>query len=165
MLSKSKKEKGKTGRDFTKLKTPHTYAIIFFVVIACWLLTFLVPAGKFSTHTIEYVDSNGEVSTRTVLMADTFRYSYNLNTDAVQEFLTEMSQNDELMEELGVDKDALADFLGTDSSSWTQADLDELGLTDDVLYGQYGDAIYDTSQKLHKTARFGERKILAASAS
>ena len=153
MLSKSKKEKGKTGRDFTKLKTPHTYAIIFFVVIACWLLTFLVPAGKFSTHTIEYVDSNGEVSTRTVLMADTFRYSYNLNTDAVQEFLTEMSQNDELMEELGVDKDALADFLGTDSSSWTQADLDELGLTDDVLYGQYGDAIYDTSQKLHKTAK------------
>lgn len=153
MLSKSKKEKGKTGRDFTKLKTPHTYAIIFFVVIACWLLTFLVPAGKFSTHTIEYLDSNGEVSTRTVLMADTFRYSYNLNTDAVQEFLTEMSQNDELMEELGVDKDALADFLGTDSSSWTQADLDELGLTDDVLYGQYGDAIYDTSQKLHKTAK------------
>lgn len=38
--------KNKTGRvpsakrDFTKLKTPHTYVIIFFVVIACWILTF-----------------------------------------------------------------------------------------------------------------------------
>ena len=39
--------KGKT--DFTKLKTPHTYVIIFCVVIFAWVLTFLVPAGKFST--------------------------------------------------------------------------------------------------------------------
>ena len=152
MFSKEKNAKAKSGRDFTQLKTPHTYAIIFFAVVACWLLTFLIPAGKFSTHTIEYVDSDGDISTRTVLMADTFRYSYNLNTDSVKEILTGMSQDEGLMEELGVDKEALLAFLETDSSAWTQEDLDALGLTDDVLYAQYGEAIYDTSKKLHKVA-------------
>ena len=152
MFSKEKNAKAKSGRDFTQLKTPHTYAIIFFAVVACWLLTFLIPAGKFSTHTIEYVDSDGDISTRTVLMADTFRYSYNLNTDSVKEILTGMSQDEGLMEELGVDTEALLAFLETDSSAWTQEDLDALGLTDDVLYAQYGEAIYDTSKKLHKVA-------------
>ena len=77
MFGKNKKGRVPSAKkDFTKLKTPHTYAIIFFVVVACWLLTFLIPAGKFSTHEIEYQDANGETATRTVLMADTFRYSY-----------------------------------------------------------------------------------------
>ena len=77
MFGKNKKGRVPSAKkDFTKLKTPHTYAIIFFVVVACWLLTFLIPAGKFSTHEIEYTDANGETATRTVLMADTFRYSY-----------------------------------------------------------------------------------------
>ena len=112
----------------------------------------MIPAGKFSTHTIEYLDSDGETSTRTVLMADTFRYSYNLDTDAVKEHLTAMDQDPALMEDLGVDPEALDAFLATDSASWTQEALDELGLTDDVLYEQYGESIYDTSEKLHKIA-------------
>ena len=148
----AKNNQSKPKRDFTKMKTPHTYAIIFFVVVICWILTFLIPAGKFSTHTIEYLDSDGETSTRTVLMADTFRYSYNLDTDAVKEHLTAMDQDPALMEDLGVDPEALDAFLATDSASWTQEALDELGLTDDVLYEQYGESIYDTSEKLHKIA-------------
>ena len=148
----AKNNQSKPKRDFTKMKTPHTYAIIFFVVVICWILTFLIPAGKFSTHTIEYLDSDGETSTRTVLMADTFRYSYNLDTDAVKEHLTAMDQDPALMEDLGVDPEALDAFLDTDSASWTQESLDELGLTDDVLYEQYGESIYDTSEKLHKIA-------------
>ena len=148
----AKNNQSKPKRDFTKMKTPHTYAIIFFVVVICWILTFLIPAGKFSTHTIEYLDSDGETSTRTVLMADTFRYSYNLDTDAVKEHLTAMDQDPALMEDLGVDPEALDAFLATDSASWTQEALDELGLTDDVLYAQYGESIYDTSEKLHKIA-------------
>lgn len=40
---------GKSKRDLTKMTTPHTYVIIFGVVILAWLLTFIVPAGKFST--------------------------------------------------------------------------------------------------------------------
>ena len=152
MSANKSQQNTKPKRDFTKMKTPHTYAIIFFVVVACWILTFLIPAGKFSTHTIEYLDSDGETSTRTVLMADTFRYSYNLDTEAVRQYLTDMSQDTALMEELGVDPEALNAFLATDSSSWTQEDLDGLGLTDDVLYSQYGESIYDTSKKLHKIA-------------
>ena len=139
-------------RDFTRMKTPHTYAIIFFVVVVCWILTFLIPAGKFSTHEIEYTDANGETATRTVLMADTFRYSYNLDTDFVEDALTDISKDPALMEELEVDPDALAALLETDSSAWTQEDLDAVGISDDEMYSLYGEDFYDTSEKLHKTA-------------
>ena len=155
MSWKSKKEQTVPAKkkDLTKLKTPHTYAIIFFVVIFCWLLTFLIPAGKFSTHTIEYTDANGDTATRTVLMADTFRYSYNLDTDFVAQALTDISKDTALMEELEVDPDGLAALMETESSAWTQADLDALGLSDDEMYSMYGEEFYDTSKKLHKTAK------------
>ena len=155
MSWKSKKEQTVPAKkkDLTKLKTPHTYAIIFFVVIFCWLLTFLIPAGKFSTHTIEYTDANGDTATRTVLMADTFRYSYNLDTDFVAQALTDISKDTALMEELEVDPDGLAALMETDSAAWTQADLDAVGLSDDEMYSMYGEEFYDTSKKLHKTAK------------
>lgn len=153
MLWRNKKWKASAPKkDLTKLKTPHTYAIIFFVVVFCWILTFLVPAGKFSTHTIEYTDANGETATRTVLMADTFRYSYNLDTDFVAGALEEISRDPELMEELEVDPEALTALMETDSSAWTQEDLDAAGLSDDEMYSLYGEEFYDTSRKLHKTA-------------
>lgn len=153
MLWRNKKGKASAPKkDLTKLKTPHTYAIIFFVVVFCWILTFLVPAGKFSTHTIEYTDANGETATRTVLMADTFRYSYNLDTDFVAGALEEISRDPELMEELEVDPEALTALMETDSSAWTQEDLDAAGLSDDEMYSLYGEKFYDTSRKLHKTA-------------
>ncbi len=147
------KSKARTKKNFTNMKTPHTYAIVFFVVVFCWILTFLVPAGKFSTHAIQYTDSNGAVKTRTVLDASTFRYSYNLDTAAIEEHLDALVENEEKLEALEVDKEALEAFLLTDSAEWTQGDLDELGLTDDVLFGEYGESIYDTSKKLHKTAK------------
>lgn len=153
MLWRNKKGKASAPKkDLTKLKTPHTYAIIFFVVVFCWILTFLVPAGKFSTHTIEYTYANGETATRTVLMADTFRYSYNLDTDFVTGALEEISRDPELMEELEVDPEALTALMETDSSAWTQEDLDAAGLSDDEMYSLYGEEFYDTSRKLHKTA-------------
>ena len=142
----------KNKKDLTKLKTPHTYAIIFFVVIFCWVLTYLVPAGKFSTHTIEYTDANGETAQRTVLMADTFRYSYRLDTEFVSKALVEIREDSALMEELEVDPEALDALMETDSSSWTQEDLDAVGLSDDELYSLYGEDFYDTSKRLHKTA-------------
>ena len=151
----AKNKKGQTvsaKKDLTKLKTPHTYAIIFFVVLFCWILTFLIPAGKFSTHTIEYTDANGETASRTVLMADTFRYSYRLNTDFVADALVEISQDPALMEELDVDPESLSALMQTDSSAWVQADLDAVGISDDEMYSLYGEAFYDTSRKLHKVA-------------
>ena len=151
----AKNKKGQTvsaKKDLTKLKTPHTYAIIFFVVLFCWILTFLIPAGKFSTHTIAYTDANGETASRTVLMADTFRYSYRLNTDFVADALVEISQDPALMEELDVDPESLSALMQTDSSAWTQEDLDAVGISDDEMYSLYGEAFYDTSKKLHKVA-------------
>ena len=151
----AKNKKGQTvsaKKDLTKLKTPHTYAIIFFVVLFCWILTFLIPAGKFSTHTIEYTDANGETASRTVLMADTFRYSYRLNTDFVADALGRISQDPALMEELDVDPESLSALMQTDSSAWTQEDLDAVGISDDEMYSLYGEAFYDTSRKLHKVA-------------
>lgn len=153
MASKNKKPAAAPKRDFTKMKTPHTYAIIFAVVLVCWLLTFLIPAGKFSTHTVEYEDSNGSLKTKTVLMADTFRYSYNLNPETVRADLEDLRREPALMEDLEVDPDGLDALLAGDTSSITQADLDEIGLSDDELYEQYGESIYDTSKKLHKTAK------------
>jgi len=143
----------KHGMDLTKIRTPHTYAIIFFVVLFCWALTFIVPAGKFSTHDIEYKDSTGAVKTRTVLMPETFRYSYNLNTKNLSVDLTKLSESPAEAKNAGVDQAALEKFVKTDSSKWTQSQLDELGLTDDALYKLYGDSIYDKSEKLHKTAK------------
>ena len=154
MSLKNKQGRNAPGKkDFTKLKTPHTYAIIFFVVVICWILTFLIPAGKFSTHTIEYTDANGETATRTVLMADTFRYSYALDTDFVADALSDIRQDEALMEELEVDPDALSALLKTDPSAWTQEDLDAVGLSDDEMYYMYGEEFYDTGKKLHKTAK------------
>ena len=72
--------------------------------------------------------------------------------EALERELTDLSQNQAQMEELAVDPEALEAFLTTDISEWSQEELDELGLTDDVLYSQYGESVYDTSRKLHKTA-------------
>lgn len=148
-MSNDKKMK---NRDLTKMRTPHTYAIIFAVVLFCWALTFLVPAGKFSTHEVSYEDSNGAVKTRTVLINDSFRYSYNLNTANLAADLGQLAENDAKLEELEVDKAALEEFLATDQAEWSQSQLDDLGLDDDTLYGMYGTGMYDTTKRLHKTA-------------
>ena len=72
MFGKNKKGRVPSAkRDFTKLKTPHTYVIIFFVVIACWILTFLIPAGKISTHAIECTGATGETHPKTGLVGET----------------------------------------------------------------------------------------------
>lgn len=143
----------KKGRDLTKIRTPHTYAIIFLVVVSAWILTFLVPAGKFSTHVVEYPGTNGETKTRTVLMAETFRYSYNLDTDFLSRELVNLSNDTFKVDKLGIEQEALNEFLATDPSGWDQGQLDEIGLTDDILYSQYGEEFYDTSERLHKTAK------------
>lgn len=148
-MSDDKKMK---NRDLTKMRTPHTYAIIFAVVLFCWALTFLVPAGKFSTHEVNYEDSNGAVKTRTVLINDSFRYSYNLNTANLAADLGQLAEDDAKLEELEVDKAALEEFLATDQAEWSQSQLDDLGLDDDTLYSMYGTDMYDTTKKLHKTA-------------
>lgn len=143
----------KNKRDLTKLTTPHTYVIIFGVVIFAWILTFLVPAGRFSTQEIEYQDANGETSTRTVLRQDSFRYAYALDKGYVFDQLEKLQDNPSEREKLDVPEAGLEDVLAAGEKQLTQEKLDEIALTDDVLYDEYGDNIYDTSKKLHKTAK------------
>lgn len=140
-------------KNITKMKTPHTYAIIFGVVIFAWILTFLIPAGRFSTHDITYIDNNGTEKTRTVLQQDSFRYYYHYNMGAVQKDLTAIANNPEKLDEMGVDKGDLDDLLKTNSAEWTDEDLSDAGITDAALYKEFGMGIYDQSAPLHKTAR------------
>lgn len=144
---------GKSKRDLTKMTTPHTYVIIFGVVILAWLLTFIVPAGKFSTQDIEYQDANGETSTRTVLRQDSFRYAYALDRSYVFDQLEKLQNDPTEREKLKVPEKGLEEVISEGEKKLTQEKLDEISLTDDVLYDQFGERIYDTSKKLHKTAR------------
>lgn len=144
---------GKSKRDLTKMTTPHTYVIIFGVVILAWLLTFIVPAGKFSTQDIEYQDANGETSTRTVLRQDSFHYAYALDRSYVFDQLEKLQNDPKEREKLKVPEKGLEEVISEGEKKLTQEKLDEISLTDDVLYDQFGERIYDTSKKLHKTAR------------
>ena len=139
-------------RDLTRFKTPHTYAIIFFVVLLCWGLTYLIPAGKFSTHEVEYVDAAGETKTRTVLMEETFRYQYPLNKEFLSTELPKLAQDPAALEADQVDTEGLKALLAEDPATWDSQSLDDVGLTDDVLYAHYGESFYDQTAKQHKTA-------------
>lgn len=150
---KKNKTTNKVKRDFTKMKTPHIYVIIFGVVLFSWLLTFLVPAGKFSTEEIEYDDGNGGVSTRTVLRQDSFRYAHPLDQEFIFDQLEALQENPTEMEALDIPEEGLEAVLASGETALTQEKLDEISLTDDTLYDLYGMKIYDTSKKLHRTAR------------
>lgn len=52
-------------------KVPHTFVIVFFVVILAAMVTYLVPVGQFQTEEVTYTQ-NGEESTKTVLVPDSF---------------------------------------------------------------------------------------------
>ncbi len=56
----------------SRLQAPHTFVIIFGVVVFAFLLTHLVPAGRFDTSTVTFVDSQGAERTREVLDPDSY---------------------------------------------------------------------------------------------
>ncbi|SHH05104.1 Uncharacterized membrane protein YfcC, ion transporter superfamily [Anaerosphaera aminiphila DSM 21120] len=56
-----------------EIKMVDTFVIIFFVVLAAALLTYVVPKGSFETEEISYT-LNDEVKTRTVIKNGTFEY-------------------------------------------------------------------------------------------
>ncbi|MDG5471998.1 putative basic amino acid antiporter YfcC [Jeotgalibacillus sp. ET6] len=63
-MKKDKKEK-------VAWKVPHTFVIVFGVVVLAALLTYLVPVGQFETEEVTY-SQGGEESSRTVLIPDSF---------------------------------------------------------------------------------------------
>ncbi|WP_110112660.1 putative basic amino acid antiporter YfcC [Bacillus sp. CGMCC 1.16541] len=66
------------------ISMPHTFVIIFFVVLFAALLTYLVPKGMFQTEEITYSDQGSEV-TKTVLVPDSFEYETDDSGNAVKE--------------------------------------------------------------------------------
>ena len=56
----------------SRFRAPHTFVIIFGVVVLAVFLTHLVPAGRFETTTVTYEDSQGAERTREVLDPDSF---------------------------------------------------------------------------------------------
>ncbi|WRP07967.1 putative basic amino acid antiporter YfcC [Rossellomorea aquimaris] len=54
-------------------KVPHTFIIVFFVVLAAAILTYIVPKGQFTTEEITFMQ-DGEEQTKTVLNPDSFSY-------------------------------------------------------------------------------------------
>ena len=48
-------------------KIPHTYTIIFSIILICAVLSWIIPAGEYSRHTVEV---NG--TTRTVIVDNSY---------------------------------------------------------------------------------------------
>ena len=61
---------------------PHTYIIIFFVILVAAVLTMFVPLGKYEQKEITYMD-HGVEKTRTVLDPDSFTYVLDENGNKI----------------------------------------------------------------------------------
>ncbi|MRX70899.1 putative basic amino acid antiporter YfcC [Bacillus lacus] len=57
-----------------EIKMPHTFVIVFFVVLFAAFLTYLIPMGSFQTEEMNY-NSGGSEETRTVLVPGSFQYA------------------------------------------------------------------------------------------
>lgn len=134
------------------MQMPHTYVIIFCVVLLCWLLTFLVPVGKYSTHQIKYQQGDKE-KTRTVLMSDSFRYQYDLDTSKLKIKLQDIAENESVLKDSKIEKDKLDSLLKSDVKEWDNKKLEEAGLTEPVIYDLFKDQVYKTENPIKKPAR------------
>lgn len=65
------------------LQMPHTYVIIFAVILLCALLTYLVPVGSFTTEDVTYMVGTEE-KTRRVIDPDSFTYATDENGNPIR---------------------------------------------------------------------------------
>ncbi|KFN92711.1 putative basic amino acid antiporter YfcC [Tetragenococcus muriaticus] len=133
------------------LQMPHTYVIIFGIVLVAWLLTLVVPAGKFSTEEVEYETGDGGTETQEVLQQDSFRYMHPLEQETLRTELEDLSQDEETLASLQVEEEDLTQVLD-ENQTLSLNQLAEIGLSEENLYDLYGESIYDTSENLSKTA-------------
>lgn len=143
--SKKKRKIGSKG-----IQMPHTYLIIAGIVLLAYLLTFLIPVGRFNTKEVTYTLDDGEEKTREVLDEDSFRYKYNYDITKLPSELDALTESDTGENE--IDFEGLKSLLQTDPESWTQDDLDDVGLEESVIYSLFGDSVYDTSKKIKQHA-------------
>ncbi|MEG0774715.1 putative basic amino acid antiporter YfcC [Clostridium sp.] len=135
-----------------EIRMPHTYVIIFCVILFCWLLTFLVPVGKYDTHKVEWQTEEGKTKSKTVLKTETFRYQYDLDESKLKTNLEVLIKDDAKLKDAGLEKGTVQELLKTDVTQWDENKLDEAGLTEPVIYALYNDSVYDTSSKATKHA-------------
>ncbi len=55
-------------------KIPHTFTIVFFLILFAALLTWVVPGGEFVRETVDVVNADGSVSQREVVKGDSFHF-------------------------------------------------------------------------------------------
>lgn len=65
-----------------RFQVPHTYVIIFGVIIFAAILTMFIPQGQYETQEITYMQ-NGEEKSRTVLDPDSFHYALDENGNRI----------------------------------------------------------------------------------
>lgn len=65
-----------------RFQIPHTYVIIFGVILFAALLTMFIPQGQYDTQEITYLQ-NGEEKSRTVLDPDSFHYALDENGNRI----------------------------------------------------------------------------------
>lgn len=136
-----------------KFQMPHTYVIIFFVVMFCWALTFMVPVGKFDTHKVTYTTAEGKEKSKEVLMPETFRLQYPLDEAKLADALKPIAADEALLTDKGIDQAGLGELLKSDPATWDQETLDEVGLTESTIHGLFNESVYDTSSAIKNQAR------------
>lgn len=55
-------------------KIPHTFTIVFFLILFAALLTWLIPGGEFVRETVSISNADGTLSQREVVQGDSFRF-------------------------------------------------------------------------------------------
>lgn len=58
-------------------RIPHTFTIVFFLILIAAVLTWVVPSGEFVRETINIENADGSMSTREVVKNDSFHYVEN----------------------------------------------------------------------------------------
>ena len=55
-------------------KIPHTFTIVFFLILFAALLTWIIPGGEFVRETVTVTNADGTTSSREVVKGDSFRF-------------------------------------------------------------------------------------------
>ncbi len=125
-------------------RMPHTYVIIFFVVLVGWILTLLIPVGLFDTHKVSYKDANGKDKTKTVLIPESFRYAYKaFDLPVLKEKLTALAADDAALQAQGLDKAKVTALAALPDADLGVKALSDAGLGESLVNKLWGKAVYD----------------------
>ncbi|HOX32323.1 MAG TPA: putative basic amino acid antiporter YfcC [Spirochaetales bacterium] len=135
-------------------RTPHTYVIIFFVVLAGWIATLFVPVGLFDTHKVSYKDQNGKEKSKTVLIPTSFRKVYSrVDAAVLAPKLDALAADDKAMADAGLDKAKVQALAAAPDGDLSVKALAEAGLTEPVVNGLWGSSVYDKRSAERRPAK------------